>query len=72
MEKQLFDWKGCDAVDEGLFVFYDCTLKIDFGRYFPAGTKVSAINFDMEKSKVELLSDEGVILSRGLRLTLAD
>ena len=27
MEKQLFDWVSCDLIDEGIWKFYDVTIK---------------------------------------------
>ena len=36
MEKTLFDWRGCDALDMTALIFYECVLKVPIGS-FPIG-----------------------------------
>jgi len=57
MEKQLFNWVGWDIMDEGKYLFYNCTLKVAVGT-FSKGMNFATIMVDYVEGKLILFIDE--------------
>lgn len=53
MEDILFDYKEYDLLDTLLVQHYDCTLKVDIGR-FKAGDKIDYIIIDYDEGQIIL------------------
>jgi hypothetical protein len=56
MENQLFDCKNWAQLDTRCFVYYDCTLKQDIGKY-KKGDFISDIIIDYGKGKLSIDSN---------------
>jgi hypothetical protein len=57
MERQFFDWTGWDGGDEGNYLFYNPTLKVDLGPYKAGETLKTAI-VDYQYGWMELHDDQ--------------
>lgn len=53
MEKQFFDYEYYESYDDGLRLFYDCTLKVDLGQFL-IGDKLDEITIDFKSGVMEL------------------
>lgn len=69
MEKQLFDWETYDVIDDDLWLFYDCTLKVDLGQFL-AGDELDEITIDFETGVMELYYKGRLASTHNLALTL--
>jgi len=57
LERQLFGWDGgWDDIDEGVYIFYDCTLVVPIGDH-PIGAHFETIMFDVQNSQLALQND---------------
>jgi hypothetical protein len=56
MEQELFEWLEYDFVDDSCFVYYNCILKQDIGKY-KKGDNIKAIMVDYEKGKLTIQID---------------
>lgn len=74
MNKSLFDQifedaQSCDVIDE-TYQAYGATLVVDVGE-IKAGTTVSLIEIQLDKSKIEIRDeDDNLLVSRSLKLTV--
>jgi hypothetical protein len=55
MEKQLFDWFEWDVIDDGVFQFYNCTVK-NIPDYKP-GTKISTIVMNYQNGTMTFMDE---------------
>lgn len=53
METTLFDYEEYDILDTLILQYYDCTLKVDIGR-FKAGDKIDCIVMNCDEGKITL------------------
>lgn len=53
MESQLFDWENWDIMDTMDFIFYNCTLKQDIGKY-KTGEKFESININYSNGELTI------------------
>lgn len=53
MEEKFFDWMDYDPVDDLIVQYFDCTIKVDIGR-FRVGDKLEVITIDYEHGVMEL------------------
>ncbi len=56
MEKQIFDWGDFNVVDDGHYIFYNCTLKQDIGKY-KKGEKWDYISINYETGELTINND---------------
>lgn len=57
MEKTLFDWRGYDALDMTVLIFYECVLKVPIGS-FPIGYCANSIFIDYEQGILAIFDNE--------------
>lgn len=53
METTLFDYEEYDLLDTLILQFYNCTLKVNIGR-FEAGDEIDCIIMNYDKGKITL------------------
>lgn len=63
MENQLFDWESFDIIDEGVFQFYNCTLKVQVGG-FQVGTSVPIAYVNYQEGLLSFMDEEGNELAK--------
>ncbi|MBK9284962.1 MAG: hypothetical protein IPM51_11705 [Sphingobacteriaceae bacterium] len=70
METNLFSCNSQEQIDDYLFIYYQCLLKVDIG-HWKKGTLIDKLSIDIYKGTLHILdSDQNVVESFKVKLQL--